>query len=188
MYKDLKWKIPLVLAVIVGAVWLSYPLKERISLGLDLQGGMHLVLEVEVEKAVEATLERMADDIKRSLDEGDVEIDQVFDLIENHEIHVILVDIIDTPEMEEVLTNHPTLEKIEVLRGGLETVYRLSQTQIEWIKDNAVQQGLETIRNRIDEFGVSEPTIQIQGESYRLKDKRKAGIIVPAQHKETAQT
>jgi preprotein translocase subunit SecD len=163
MYKNLKWKIPLILLVIAGAVALALPLKDKIVLGLDLQGGMHLVLEVEAEKAVEATLERMADDIKRSLDEGDVEVDQVFDRKENHEVHVILVDTIDTPEMEEVLTNHPNLEKKEVLRDGLETVYRLNNKEIDWIKENAVQQGLETIRNRIDEFGVSEPTIQIQG-------------------------
>jgi preprotein translocase subunit SecD len=163
MYKNLKWKNPLILLVIAGAVALALPLKERIVLGLDLQGGMHLVLEVEAEKAVEATLERMADDIKRSLDDGDIEIDQVFDRKENHEIHVILVDTIDTPEMEEAITNFPNLEKKEILRDGLETVYRLSKKEIDWIKENAVQQGLETIRNRIDEFGVSEPTIQIQG-------------------------
>ncbi len=47
MYSDLKWKIPLIIAVILGAVWLSYPLKEKIALGLDLQGGMHLELEVQ---------------------------------------------------------------------------------------------------------------------------------------------
>ena len=77
MYSDLKWKIPLILAIILGAVWLSYPLKERISLGLDLQGGMHLVLEVQVEKAVEASLERMADDIKREIENEDLEVDKV---------------------------------------------------------------------------------------------------------------
>ena len=163
MYRHLKWKIPLILIVILGAVALVLPVKERIVLGLDLQGGMHLVLEVEAEKAVEVTLERMADDIKRSLDDGDVEVDQVFDIIKNHEIHVVLIDSIDTPEMEKVLSNHPTLERKEVLRDGLETVYRLSDKEIDWIKENAVQQGLETIRNRIDEFGVSEPTIQVQG-------------------------
>ena len=69
MYRDLKWKIPLILAVLLGAVLLAYPLKDKISLGLDLQGGMHLVLEVKVEKAVEASLERLADEIKRGINE-----------------------------------------------------------------------------------------------------------------------
>ena len=163
MYRHLKWKVPLVLVVILGAIALMWPLQERITLGLDLQGGMHLVLEVEAEKAVEVTLERMADDIKQRLDDSDVEVDQVFEKVEDHEIHVILIDAIDTPEMEEVLANHPSLEKKEVLRDGLETVYRMSQEEIERIEENSVHQGLEIIRNRVDEFGVTEPTIQIQG-------------------------
>ena len=40
MHKDLKWKIPLILLVVLGAAWLGWPLKEKIALGLDLQGGM----------------------------------------------------------------------------------------------------------------------------------------------------
>ena len=46
MYRNLKWRILIILVTILGAVALAYPLKEKISLGLDLQGGMHLVLEV----------------------------------------------------------------------------------------------------------------------------------------------
>ena len=69
MYKNLKWRTLLIIVVVLGAVALAYPLKEKIALGLDLQGGMHLVLEVKVEKAVEASLERLADDIKRDIGE-----------------------------------------------------------------------------------------------------------------------
>ena len=53
MHKELRWKIPLILFVVGGFFWMAWPLEEKISLGLDLQGGMHLVLEVETEKAVE---------------------------------------------------------------------------------------------------------------------------------------
>ena len=67
MYTDLKWKIPLILFAILGSAYLAYPLKDKIALGLDLQGGMHLVLEVQTEKAVEASLERIAGDIKREI-------------------------------------------------------------------------------------------------------------------------
>ena len=49
MYTDLKWKIPLILFAILGSAYLAYPLKDKIALGLDLQGGMHLVLEVQTE-------------------------------------------------------------------------------------------------------------------------------------------
>jgi len=50
MYTDLKWKIPLILFAILGSAYLAYPLKDKIALGLDLQGGMHLVLEVQTKK------------------------------------------------------------------------------------------------------------------------------------------
>lgn len=154
----------MILFVILGAVVMAFPLKEKIILGLDLQGGMHLVLEVQAEKAVEATLERIADDIKRALEDEDVEVDRVFERIEENEIHVVLVDTINLDELEKVLANYPALEKIQAVGDGIETVYRLSDDEIEWIQENAVQQALEIIRNRIDQYGVSEPTIQVQGE------------------------
>lgn len=47
MPKSLQWKVPLTLAVVLFALWNTFPLKERINLGLDLQGGMHLVLKVD---------------------------------------------------------------------------------------------------------------------------------------------
>ena len=47
---------------------------------------------------------------------------------------------------------------------GLGLVYQFDQDQVNQIETNAVSQGLETIRNRVDQFGVSEPTIQVQGQ------------------------
>jgi preprotein translocase subunit SecD len=164
MYKDLKWKIPLILAVILGAVWLSYPLKEKIALGLDLQGGMHLMLEVQVEKAVEASLERMADDIKRDAGNEDIEIDKVSSKLEGRRVTVRLVDSVDQPQVQKIMEGYPFLEKKEVSPDGLVLNFQLTEGQAQKIRKNAVNQGLETIRNRVDQFGVSEPTIQAQGE------------------------
>ena len=165
MHKDLKWKIPLILAVILGAVWLAYPLKEKISLGLDLQGGMHLVLEVQVEKAVEASLERMADDIKRDAESEDIEIDKVSSEFEGWRIIVRMVDTVDLPQIEKIMEGFPFLEKKGVSSDGLALNFQLTKGQAQIIRKNAVNQGLETIRNRVDQFGVSEPTIQAQGEN-----------------------
>ncbi len=85
MTKNLKWKVILIIAIIALAIQLAYPPREKIDLGLDLQGGMHLVLEV---------------------------------------------DTSDLPDAA---------------------------------KKDAVDRALEVIRNRIDEFGVREPSIQRQG-------------------------
>ena len=164
MYSDLKWKIPLILVAILGSVWLAYPLKEKIALGLDLQGGMHLVLEVQVEKAVEASLERMEGDIKRDLENGDIEVDKVTADPEDLGISIRLVDLVDGPQVEKVMDGYPFLKKQEVTGEGKVLNYQLAKDEVERIEKNAVHQGLETIRNRVDQFGVSEPSIQVQGE------------------------
>ena len=165
MYTDLKWKIPLILFAILGSAYLAYPLKDKIALGLDLQGGMHLVLEVQTEKAVEASLERIADDIKREIEEEDYEVDRVRADIENKTVTVLMVDAIDLKPVEEIMKNHTAyLQNEGVVREGRGYLFRLSEEEENRIEQNAVSQGLETIRNRVDQFGVSEPTIQAQGE------------------------
>ena len=165
MFRDLKWKIPLILFVVLGAVLLAHPLKERIALGLDLQGGMHLVLEVQTAKAVEASLERIADDIKRDIQNEDYEVDRVSADLENNTITVLMVDALDLPAVEEVMENYTVYLKNEgKVREGRGFQFRLSEEESKRIAQNAVSQGLETIRNRVDQFGVSEPTIQVQGE------------------------
>ena len=165
MYKDLKWKIPLIFGVLLGAIWLSYPLKEKIALGLDLQGGMHLVREVKVEKAVEARLDRLADDIKRDITEEDLEVDRVKVLFSARQVNVRMVDNLDLPPIKKILGNYPFFSMVSEDSDGLGLVYQMSLDQIKQIEKNAVSQGLETIRNRVDQFGVSEPTIQAQGEN-----------------------
>jgi len=165
MYTDLKWKIPLILFAILGSAYLAYPLKDKIALGLDLQGGMHLVLEVQTEKAVEASLERIADDIKREIEEEDYEVDRVRADIKNKTVTVLMVDAIDLKPVEEIMKNHTAyLQNEGVVREGRGYLFRLSEEEENRIEQNAVSQGLETIRNRVDQFGVSEPTIQAQGE------------------------
>jgi preprotein translocase subunit SecD len=163
MHKELRWKIPLILFVLGGFFWLAWPVEEKINLGLDLQGGMHLVLEVEAEKAVEFSMEQRAEDIKHALGDEDIEVDRVTLNKDTNVIRVILVDPIDTKGAENVLKNYTALEKKDALREGLELVYQLREDEIGFIQENAIQQALEVIRNRIDDLGLSEPTIQVQG-------------------------
>lgn len=163
MHKELRWKIPLILFVVGGFFWMAWPLEEKISLGLDLQGGMHLVLEVETEKAVEFSMEQRAEDIKHALEDENIEVDRVILNKDTNVIRVILFDTIDTQAAETSLKGYTALEKKEVLRDGQELVYQLRKEEYDYIQDNAIQQALEVIRNRINELGLSEPTIQVQG-------------------------
>ncbi len=164
MYRNLRWKIPLILLVVLGAAFLALPLEQKINLGLDLQGGMHLVLEVETEKAVEVGLERRADDIKKTLEDDGIEVDRVKVDQGAKRIRIQLVDEVDMAGAEDKMRNYPGLKKVETSADGLDATYELVNEENEFIQQNAVQQALETIRNRVDQFGVAEPSIQIQGE------------------------
>jgi len=177
--KNLKWRSLIVLAVLVlGLIYLLPTLvkelppwwtrvfpEDKIHLGLDLQGGMHLVLEVQTEKAVENTAQRLAQEIKAQLRKSHVRFRKVERQGEN--ILVVLAKGQQWQPVAGILKeNFPMLEekKRDFGSESIQVVLGLQESQIRHIKKLAVDQGLETIRNRIDQFGVSEPDIRTQGE------------------------
>ncbi|MBI2877861.1 MAG: protein translocase subunit SecD, partial [Candidatus Tectomicrobia bacterium] len=62
------WKVGLIVGVVALSLFLALPLEEKIKLGLDLQGGMHLVLDVKAQEAVKSTVQRHANEFKTTLD------------------------------------------------------------------------------------------------------------------------
>ncbi len=162
MYRNLKWKFLFIFVVIGSMIWLAYPLSEKINLGLDLKGGMHLVLEVETEKAVETIAERYASNIKDVLKKKDIDFHSVQKDKDNN-IIIVLLEARDLTPIEDIMNDYPSLERRDFEKSGLRLTYSLSDEKIKRTKDNAVDQALETIRNRVDQFGVAEPTIQRQG-------------------------
>ena len=137
-------------------VWKKNMPSKGIVLGLDLQGGLHLVFEVEGDKAVEASAERYTYVIKETLQKKKLQAE-----VKRNGLHIEI-----TPFNQEISTvlkeNYPNLDTVS---GGQSLVLAISEKEKSAIKDNAANQALETIRNRIDQFGVSEPTIQRQGEN-----------------------
>lgn len=135
-----------------------------IQLGLDLQGGMHLVLGVDVDKAVESRVDTIIDQTESQLREKDI----IFKRIERRQGDRLVVLVYDQEEGQKVdalmKEDFPSLEgeTFDGAGGYIEKHYRLSDKEIENIKDYAVRQALETMRNRVDQFGVSEPTLQRQ--------------------------
>jgi preprotein translocase subunit SecD len=141
--------------------WKKYLPSRGVTLGLDLQGGIHMVLEVEEEKAVENLVERTASSIKDLLDTEKLPVESV-KRTGPSELTVTLpgpdkkTDI--TKKIEANYSNFIPKES-----PGNELVYHLREGEVTRIKDSATTQALETIRNRIDQFGVAEPLIQRQG-------------------------
>jgi len=138
-----------------------------IQLGLDLQGGMHLVLGVEVDKAVESRIDTIIDQSEAQLREKDI----IFKRLERRQGDRLVILVYDEAEGAKVdalmAENYPSLEAETMTGAGgyIEKQYRLSDQEIENIKDYAVRQALETMRNRVDQFGVSEPTLQRQSDN-----------------------
>ncbi|HEY5594698.1 MAG TPA: protein translocase subunit SecD [Nitrospiria bacterium] len=141
--------------------WKNYLPSRGITLGLDLQGGIHMVLEVEEEKAVESLVERTASSIKDLLDAEKFPVESV-KRTGSAELTVTLSGPDKKTDIaKKIEANYPNFIPKE--SPGNELVYHLREGEAIRIKDSATTQALETIRNRIDQFGVAEPLIQRQG-------------------------
>ena len=145
--------------------WSSFLPREKIHLGLDLQGGMHMVLEVEAIKAVESDLERSVEDLREDLREKKIRYLELKRSGSNG-IDLTLISEEDrTPFTELYESNYS--EDFDITKGddaenGIPFKMTLKQDTKNQIMQMATDQALETIRNRIDQFGVSEPDIRTQ--------------------------
>ena len=146
--------------------WKTYLAPEGLRLGLDLQGGMHLVLKVNLKKAEENTLEFAANDLKDALTEKN--ISAVRTASTNPD--TVIFTLPNSGAMETVQTlikdDFPDIDaQVEQKEGSFPRIFlKLNNEKIDYIKNHAVNQSLEILRNRIDQFGVAEPVIIRQGE------------------------
>ena len=135
------------------------------KLGLDLRGGVHFLLEVDMETAVDQRLEAMSGQIKRELrDEriryrgGDVEGDRSIVLtFRDEDSRSEAESLIRDQYMQFQFDDQQTEE------GSYQLILTMSDAEIQSIQDYALQQNLTTIRNRVNELGVAEPLVQRQG-------------------------
>lgn len=138
---------------------------DGIRLGLDLQGGTHLVLEVKAEKAVENRLRRIRGELRDLLRERRI---QFTSLEVNKDNELVLGLPQDSLQRARDLMSSEFQQGMDVQTragaDGPELIAKFNDSQLREIRDFAVDQTLETIRNRIDQFGVTEPTIQRQGQ------------------------
>jgi len=200
MNTALKWKFSLlavlvvfsVLAVIpsfypsVPAWWKKYLAPQGVKLGLDLQGGIHLVLKVDLDKAAANALDLAATELK--------------DALADKNITAVRMGSADPREVILTLPNTGAVATVNEVTGGKfedldikinaeegtfpRITVKLRPEEIEAIRKNAVSQSLEIIRNRIDQFGVTEPVIIRQGEDMivvqlpGVKDQKRAMDLI----------
>ena len=160
MKKGLRWKILLTIIILVGAIVISYPIKDKIKLGLDLKGGIHLVMQVMTDDAVTM--------------ETDQEILRLQELFKKNSITYTTMSR-EAPGKFTIQGTNPDQEgKIkdqldQYLRDwdylflGTSATVSLKLQAMNAMKEFSVEQSVETIRNRVDQFGVAEPIIQRYG-------------------------
>lgn len=145
--------------------WLANLGAEPMKLGLDLSGGVHFLLQVDTDAAVKKRLETTVREMKRKLRSEKVRyktltLDKDLNIIatfKSEELRSKAKGIANTQFRE--LTRQLEAENAE----ELELIWRMSDAEISKIEDYAVSQNLTTLRNRVNELGVSEPIVQRQG-------------------------
>ena len=181
MKGNLQWKIPIILLVLILSLLYFLPSfsavkdsplgkflpDKQVNLGLDLRGGIHLVLGVEVEKAMERSLSQMGQNIREEARLSNILVlrPRVSD---DNRLEFTLLQQEQQSELEQLLSReYPSLR---IVSRHLEDDQRLMYTldfipeYKENIRDMTLDQAVKTIRNRIDQFGVAEPDIRRQQE------------------------
>ena len=147
--------------------WNNYFPKDKIHLGLDLQGGMHLLMEIDTDKALEAMMERTSNDLKESLMESKVRFRNV-EKAKGATISLELTDAAGKTTLENVLRDkYPDLEIVSTnpRDSGQLVTLGINNKRAADLKKLTVEHSLETIRNRVDQFGIAEPEIIPEGDN-----------------------
>ena len=143
--------------------WSKILPKDKISLGLDLQGGIHLTLDVKVLKAVENHIERMVEELKQEFRTEKLRY-KIMERSGSDGISIVLMRDEDRAAFEKLIRPFTNDFKLTYTGRDGTVSYNmfLEDREIKRVERMAVDQALETIRNRIDQFGVSEPDIRPQ--------------------------
>lgn len=143
--------------------WAKKVLPDKgITLGLDLQGGIHMVMEVDEDRAVEIAVDRSVVSLQDLLVDKKIPAESV-KRTGSQQITIQFANGELKPQIQKLVDDYPTFFEVEAAGSANTVVWELRETEVKRIKDSAINQALETIRNRIDQFGVAEPLVQRQG-------------------------
>src|SRR5580693_314421 len=178
MTKNLLWKLLFIVGIMLFFLFgiLGVPkslsgssllaaLTDHIHLGLDLSGGTHLILQVHVNDAVNVDAQNAIEILKEQLRSRKIDYSDISQPDpQNNPDHVVLKGIQPGARSDLLTIVQERLPEYD-LTGGAENTWNLSMkpSMLSDLKSKAVSQAIETIRNRIDQLGVSEPTIQEHG-------------------------
>jgi preprotein translocase subunit SecD len=184
MKKNLKGKVALIVAVvavfvfgIIGVSWVPWPgqtpkplgqaVTDRVHLGLDLRGGAHLILQVVVSEAVNAETDNTVGRIEQDLKAANLNFSQAYKPDPTNRPEVIRLEGTAPEKSSDVRSVLETkyANEYDVSGGSGDASFTLTMKPLVLtsLKKKTVQQAIETIRDRVDTLGVSEPVIQEYG-------------------------
>ncbi|MBV2168117.1 MAG: protein translocase subunit SecD, partial [Bdellovibrio sp.] len=174
--EGLRWRSFLAaVGVAVAIVWVLpnmvnfgekswWPSKQKLNYGLDIQGGLHLVMGVDVDGVVKESTGRLLASMKAEMQKEQIPFSDVkSEKPEQGELQVVVAQAADKAKVEKFLADkYGTVLQV---MGSTDTAVsvRYFDAYLNDYKNRVIQQAIETIRNRIDEFGVAEPSISQQG-------------------------
>ncbi len=142
--------------------WLTAIGAQPMKLGLDLSGGVHFLLEVDTETAIQKRLETYTDDFKKELRQQRVR--GIVSLQDDRIVGSFASEALRDQALDVLRDGLPTLERQSEEEGDQYLLTaRVSDSELKTIADDAVNQNLTTLRNRVNELGVAEPLVQKQG-------------------------
>ncbi len=159
----------------------------KIKLGLDLQGGLHMLLGVDTKEAIKSKYKSIASSIKYFCDDNDIVIDGL--RAKKDGVSFTLLDDTEEKNLDDMISKIPGTI---VNKDKLHYTIKLTPKEIKATKEYAIKQAVDTIRNRLDQFGLSEPTVARQGKEKILvelpgiktgaQEKRARELIAKAAH------
>jgi len=165
--KTLNFRIILFIFALIFGVVFSIPSLtqsdsgKKITLGLDLQGGLHMLLGIKSDVALESRNKSMAASVRYIFDDAEIIFDGLR-IVDGKQITFELLDKDDVEKAKTLLTKE--LEGTSLTQNGLKFSLEMTPEEVERTKQNAIKQAVDTIRNRLNEFGLAEPTVAKQGE------------------------
>lgn len=174
--EGLRWRsILAVLGVALAIVWVVpnvvhfgenswWPSKQKLNYGLDIQGGLHLVMGVDVDGVVKESTGRLITSMKADMQKENIKFADIkAEKPEQGEFEIVLSQAGEKAAVEKFLAEKYSTVLQTMTSTDTTITVRYFDAYLNDYKNRVIQQAIETIRNRIDEFGVAEPSISQQG-------------------------
>ncbi|HXI01984.1 MAG TPA: protein translocase subunit SecD [Candidatus Saccharimonadales bacterium] len=161
MRKELMYKLLLILAVGLVSVYLVIPPKQKVKLGLDLKGGIHLVLRVKTDDAIKSVLELRSNALVEQFTRRGLTYKRIDRDVKTASLVVVGADPVGRSEFDDVFKQ--VIPSWSVKESGGDLQLTMNSQEAAHVRDTAVTDTIERIRERVDAYGVAEPNIQRQG-------------------------